>query len=61
MVIFDSMNKDKELSAVIHSTSGGRLYIEAQDFFGQDKIKNMVSKLMESSIFKQIEREKNKK
>ncbi|WP_166641855.1 hypothetical protein [Pedobacter duraquae] len=55
------MNKDKELSAVIHSTSGGRLYIEAQDFFGQDKIKNMVSKLMESSIFKQIEREKNKK
>lgn len=61
MIIFDTMNKDKELNATIHATSSGKLYIEAQDFFGQDKIKNMISKLMESSIFKQIEREKNKK
>ena len=61
IVIFDTMNKDKELNAVIHATSSGKLYIEAQDFFGQDKIKTMVSKLMESNIFKQIEREKGRK
>jgi len=55
------MNKDKGSNAIIHSTSGGRLYIEAQDFFGQDKVRKMISKLMESSIYKQIQQDKNKK
>ena len=55
------MRKDGAFDGIIHANSSGKLYIKSPDFFAQPRIKNMVSALMESSIFKKIEKDKNKK
>lgn len=52
------MSKASEKSYV-KSTREGRLYIPTEDFFKQDKIKKMVHKLMNSSVYKDIEKQKN--
>ncbi|MCX2429767.1 MULTISPECIES: hypothetical protein [unclassified Pedobacter] len=55
------MRKDGAFDGIIHSNSSGKLYIKSPDFFAQPRIKEMVGALMESSIFKKIEKDKNKK
>ena len=55
------MRKDSEFDGIIHANSSGKLYIKSPDFFAQPRIIQMVSSLMESSIFKKIEKDKNKK
>ncbi|GGH02299.1 MULTISPECIES: hypothetical protein [Pedobacter] len=55
------MRKHGELDGIIHTNSSGKLYIKSPDFFAQPRIIQMVSSLMESSIFKKIEKDKNKK
>jgi len=52
------MEKYGKLDGIIQSNSSGKLYINSEDFFKHPKIKHMVSTLMESSIFKKIEKEK---
>lgn len=49
-------NKDKE--NYVKATSEGRLYIETTDFFKIEKVQSMVSNLMRSDIYKQIENRK---
>ncbi|MDQ0638813.1 hypothetical protein QF042_002378 [Pedobacter sp. W3I1] len=55
------MRKDSEFDGIIHSSSSGKLYIKSPDFFAQPRIRQMVGALMESSIFKKIEKDKSKK
>ena len=55
------MRKDGAFDGIIHANSNGKLYIKSPDFFAQPRIKEMVGALMESSIFKKIEKDKNKK
>lgn len=55
------MRKDSAFDSIIHSNSSGKLYIKSPDFFAQPRIREMVGALMESSIFKKIEKDKNKK
>lgn len=50
--------KSKEMSYA-KSTREGRLYIPTKDFFKQDKVKQMVTKLINSSVYKDIEKKKN--
>lgn len=51
---------------IIQSTREGRLYIRTQDFFRQQKVREIILDLLESDIVKDIEeyqkkREKEKK
>ncbi|WP_432713009.1 hypothetical protein [Pedobacter sp.] len=55
------MSKNKDLDSIIHADSSGKLYIKSPDFFNQPKIQRMVNSMMESSIFKKIEKDKLKK
>lgn len=55
------MSNNKEFDHIIHSDSSGKLYIKSNDFFSQPKVKQMVSSMMESNIFKKITKEKNLK
>jgi hypothetical protein len=55
------MNKNKDLNRIIHADSSGKLYIKSSDFFSQPKIQQMVNSMMESSIFKKIEKDKQRK
>jgi len=55
------MKKQRDLDKIIQSDSNGKLYIESQDFFRQPKVKNMISELMASDLFKKIIQEKSKK
>lgn len=55
------MRKETALDNIIHASSSGKLYIKSPDFFAQPRIREMVGALMESSIFKNIEKVKNKK
>jgi hypothetical protein len=55
------MSKNKDLNNIIHSDSSGKLYIKSPDFFSQPKVKQMISSMMESSIFKKIEKDKHKR
>jgi len=55
------MRKDSEFDGIIQSNSSGKLYIKSPDFFAQPRIRQMVGALMESGIFKKIEKDKNKK
>ena len=43
-------NKD-----VVKATKEGRIYIENEDFFKQEKVQSLISRLKKSSIFKEIE------
>ncbi|MDQ0965548.1 hypothetical protein QFZ20_000951 [Flavobacterium sp. W4I14] len=54
------MRKDSEFGGIIHSSCSGKLYIKSPDFFAQPRIKQMVGALMESSIFKKIEKDKTR-
>jgi hypothetical protein len=53
------MSKAKEADEIIHSTKSGRLYIKAHDFFSQPKVQKMVSDLINSDIYKSIEKHKS--
>jgi len=55
------MRKDGAFDGIIHANSNGKLYIKSPDFFAQPRIREMVGALMESNIFKKIEKDKNKK
>jgi hypothetical protein len=55
------MRKHSELDGIIHADSNGKLYIKSPDFFAQPRVIEMVGALMQSSIFKKIEKDKNKK
>lgn len=44
----------KESNNYIKSTSDGRLYIETADFFRQQEVKDLIEKLMDSKLFKEI-------
>lgn len=55
-MIMATSNKDKE--NYVKATSEGRLYIETTDFFKIEKVQSMVSNLMRSDIYKQIENRK---
>lgn len=46
-------NKD-----VVKATKEGRIYIENEDFFKQEKVQHLLGKLKKSSIFKEIESKK---
>ncbi|AKP51556.1 hypothetical protein CA2015_2135 [Cyclobacterium amurskyense] len=46
-------NKD-----VVKATKEGRIYIENEDFFKQEKVQSLISRLKKSSIFKEIESKK---
>jgi len=46
----------KESNNYIKSTSDGRLYIETEDFFRQQEIKDLIEKLMDSKLFKEIKK-----
>lgn len=60
-MIMATSNKDKE--NYVKATSEGRLYIETTDFFKIEKVQSMVTNLMQSDIYRQIENRKisNKK
>ena len=45
---------------IIKSTEDGRLYIETSDFFKQKEVKNLIEKLMDSSIYREIVEQKEK-
>lgn len=49
----------KSKKSYARSTREGRLYIPTGDFFKQDKVKKMVTKLIKSSVYKDIEKKKN--
>ncbi|WP_293789096.1 hypothetical protein [uncultured Pedobacter sp.] len=55
------MRKHGELESIIHADSSGKLYIKSPDFFAQPRVIQMVGALMQSNIFKKIEKDKNKK
>jgi|GEM_PF-1867536 len=55
------MRKHGELDGIIHADSSGKLYIKSPDFFAQPRVIEMVGALMQSNIFKKIEKDKNKK
>ena len=55
------MRKQRDMDKIIQSDSNGKLYIESQDFFRQPKVKNTITALMASDLFKKIVREKSKK
>ena len=48
------MSKDN-----IKVTDNGRLYIETKDFFKNKKVQDIITKLKESSLYKQLNKENN--
>ncbi|MEH3115911.1 hypothetical protein [Pedobacter terrae] len=55
------MRKHGELEGIIHADSSGKLYIKSPDFFAQPRVIEMVGALMQSSIFKKIEKGQKQK
>lgn len=53
------MAKKSDINPIIQSDSSGRLYIKSADFFRQAKVKEMVSSIMESNIFKKLTKERH--
>jgi len=47
------MNDDSEKIRV-HATSEGRLYIDENEFFRNPKIRRMIEKMLNSSLYKEI-------
>jgi len=43
---------------IVHSTSGGKLFIKEKEFFSNGKVQGMVKKLLDSSVYKSIKAEK---
>lgn len=54
------MSNIKSAGSIVHSTSGGRLYIKTSDLFSQPKVQKMVADMMESDVFKSIIKNKRK-
>lgn len=52
------MKKNNDFNNIIHSDSNGKLYIKSPDFFDQKKVQEMIISLMNSSVFKKIEKDK---
>lgn len=52
------MSLEISKDSVIQTTKEGRLYIENKDFFKQEKVQHLVKKLMDSTVFKDIENRK---
>lgn len=40
-----------------HASSSGRLYIKEEEFFRSEKVKNIVTTLLKSPIYKQLKQE----
>lgn len=55
------MAKKKTEPDIIHTTNEGRMYIKSSDFFKQEKVKVLIEKLENSSIFQEIEKHKKEK
>lgn len=55
------MSKNKTLKSIINANSNGKLYIESSDFFNQPKIQQVLKSLMESTVFKKIVENKDRK
>jgi hypothetical protein len=43
-----------------HATSTGRLFIKEEEFFKTSKVKKLINKLLNSSIYKDIKEGKSK-
>jgi len=54
------MHKGKELD-IVQSTSSGKLYISTNDFFNQPAVRETVQKLLNSDIYKSIQKNKQGK
>jgi len=54
------MNSIKDQDNIVHSTPEGRLYIRTSDLFSQPKVQKMVAEMMQSDIFKNIQKSKRK-
>ncbi len=46
------MNKPE--SNIVHSTSEGKLYIKEEEFFNNDRVRDMVKRLINSSVYTNI-------
>lgn len=46
------MNKTE--NSVVHSTAEGKLYIKEKEFFNNDRVRNMVKRLINSSVYTSI-------
>lgn len=43
----------------VRSTKDGRLYIPSEDFFKQDKALRLLERLLDSSVYKELESKKS--
>lgn len=48
----DMSKKDDQIK--FHATSTGRLYIKEEEFFRTSKVRNLINKLLGSSIYKDL-------
>lgn len=51
-----TMNRD-----IIQATKEGRLFMDNADFFGHEKVRELVKRLRNSTIYEDIERFKQKR
>lgn len=47
----------KTQSVKFHASTSGRLYIKEEEFFRAEKVRNIVTRLLNSPIYKQLKRE----
>ena len=46
----------KEISnSPVHSTNQGKLYVNVSELLQRDRVKSLIKRLMDSSIYKQIQ------
>ena len=48
------MASQSDHNDLVKSTKGGRMYIDTEDFFKQEKVQDIVERLVDSSIYKEI-------
>ncbi|GHM98755.1 hypothetical protein WSM22_02450 [Cytophagales bacterium WSM2-2] len=53
-------NESSNDKIIFHASSTGRLYIKGGEFFKSKKVKSMILKLKESSIYKHLKAENPK-
>lgn len=44
--------------SLVHSTSQGKLYVNVSELLQRDRVKTLIKRLMDSSIYKQIQEDK---
>lgn len=49
--------KAKTENVKFHASASGRLYIKEEEFFRAEKVKNIVTRLLNSPIYKQLKKE----